>query len=209
MKSRHRYALAFSLILLPLLTGAGVHLAEEGQSEVCASCGSTHRFREQRWNVWGFTNQRILGDEIEPSLPLRDFPEHHCDHDWHKVSSTPTRAWDGPVKLNNTLPSAPVKFVTFCCDSMPRSDELLALYDQSEWFRFLLNDALEDELVTRSQVVAWLKAEVSWDRHSDEMEGEDVAAFKRLDEILKRAQPVAPALPLAPAVFFPAVQFYE
>lgn len=198
MKSSSRYALAFTLALLPLAVWFGGESVEQERVEVCLYCDSTHHLTERRWFVWGWRGNEVLRDEMEPSPVLRDFPAFRCSHDWSHVGTKNFQEWDSP--LCAIYPSLePGKVISFCGE-IP----VPLLYNEDAGFRALLNEAIEDEFATRDQVARWLELgsfNSPGGPGPDEDEDEDeAAAFKKLDAIihgrLRTAGPAFNPLPL-------------
>lgn len=180
MKPSSRYALAFSLALLPPVIWVGGESVEQEREEVCCHCGTTHHLTERGWFIWGWHGNEVLRDEMYPSPVLRDFPAFRCSHDWSHVGTKSFQGWDSPLCAIRPSPE-PAKRITFGGE-IP----IPLLYNRDAEFRDLLNEAMEAELATHEQITRWLELRGVNPPEDGESDEDDDVAFAKLDATRSR-----------------------
>ena len=178
MKFTRGYIIAFTLALLPILAWLGSDSVRQDTPAECERCGSAGHFSKRITCVWGHRWEKKSGAEIQPSLFLQDFPEFRCEHSWDYQPSNTTRVWGGPLFKAAPLGRGPT--VIGCG---PYSSFAVELYHHDAAFREKLKDALEDELVTRAQLVRWFEYRWSAETEPFELADGEADAFAKLNAI--------------------------
>jgi hypothetical protein len=149
LTSKHRYTLAFALLLPISAFFIGGDLMRQSWEQECMHCKSRRHTGESSWSFWGASGSKVTKDLELPSVLIQDFPEIHCDHLWSQTSEKLSRPWDG--RLFHLVPrDGPVSYF-----SLP-DPSIATAYAERPLFREAVQKAIREGRISRSRMAAWL-----------------------------------------------------